>query len=325
MPSGGKALLIYACLVMALARPSRALAVIFYSTANPSYNTTAPAGSLAGSGWQWIGFWGGYEGTPIGANYFLTAQHVGGTVGDPFTFQGVQYMSIAFYDDPQSDLRIIEVNGSLPAWAPIYRGSGEVGSSLVVMGEGLSRGAAVQVGEVTKGWMWGSGGGVVRWGQNTVNSILAGVPYWGSLLYCLFQSGQGANECDLASGDSSSPAFIKTASGWQLAGVGAAVDGPFNTTNTGSGFDAAIFDGSGLYIWDSTASVWEQIPPDEPVPFGYYLTQVSVRAVWIDSIVPAGGVTSETPLMSGPATIALAVSLGALGAWQAGRSPAPAG
>jgi len=37
-------------------------AMIFYSTADPNYNTTAPTGMLANSGWQWVGVWRGLSG-----------------------------------------------------------------------------------------------------------------------------------------------------------------------------------------------------------------------------------------------------------------------
>ena len=72
--------------------------IIFYYTADPSYNTTAPTGPLANSGWQWVGIWGGFQGTAIGPHDFLAAKHVGGTVGDPFVLQGVSYRSTAFID-----------------------------------------------------------------------------------------------------------------------------------------------------------------------------------------------------------------------------------
>src|SRR5580658_535399 len=127
-----------------------ARAVIFYATGDPTYNTTAPTGTLAGSGWQWVGSWEGFAGTPIGQSYFLAARHVGGSVGDPFVFNGVTYTSIAFFDDSSSDLRIVQVNGSFPTWAPLYRGSSEVGSGLVVFGYGLGRGDPVTVQGVLK-------------------------------------------------------------------------------------------------------------------------------------------------------------------------------
>ena len=79
-------------------------AVILY--AKRLRNTTAPNGPLASSGWQWEGNWGAFLGTPISKNYFITAEHIGGTVGDAFVFNGRRYYTTATYDDPQSDLQI---------------------------------------------------------------------------------------------------------------------------------------------------------------------------------------------------------------------------
>src|SRR6184192_2076488 len=82
-----------------------AKAILFYSTGDPNYNTNAPGGSLTDSGWQFEGIWGGFLGTAIATNYFITARHVGGSTGDLFTLNGVQYATTAAYDDPDSELR----------------------------------------------------------------------------------------------------------------------------------------------------------------------------------------------------------------------------
>ncbi len=260
-----------------------------------------------------MGIWGGYEGTPIGLHHFITARHVGGAVGDTFIFNGTSYTTTAIFDDPSTDLRICEVAGSFPSWAPIYRDGGEIGQSLIVVGEGVGRGDPVQVNGVTKGWIWGSGGGAMHWGQGSFNSIVNGGAYWGSLLYSLFQEGMGPNEVDLANGDSSSPVFMNDGSGWALAGIAAAVDGPFNTTDTGSGFNAAIFDASGLYAFDSGTGQWVLIPNIGPVATGFYSTRVSARAAWIDSIVPAGAGRDDLPLLSGVEAMILATAVAAVG------------
>jgi hypothetical protein len=201
--------------------------------------------------------------------------------------------------------------------------SAEVGQGLVVFGEGDGRGSPVTVGGVTKGWMWGSGAGAIRWGQNTVYSIVT-VNGWGALLYALFQAGQGANEADLANGDSSSPVFINDGTSWKLAGIAAGVDGPFNTTNSGSGFDAAIFDANSLYALDSGGN-WQLISEPGPVPTGFYSTRVSARAAWIDSIVPAQGDSGDAPLFSGPEMAFLAVMVAAIGAYRATRQATSGG
>src|ERR1700731_563949 len=88
----------FACLVIALCNPRLRLlllltidalilaptpsgAVILYGTGDPSANTSAPTGALAGSGWQYEGQFAGVLGTVIASNYFITAKHVGGSVG----------------------------------------------------------------------------------------------------------------------------------------------------------------------------------------------------------------------------------------------------
>ncbi|HXT42021.1 MAG TPA: hypothetical protein VN887_18575, partial [Candidatus Angelobacter sp.] len=235
-------------------------AVLVYSTGDPNHNTTAPTGSLANSGWQFEGIWGSFLGTPIAPKYFLTAEHIGGSVGDIFTFNGVQYTTTAVYDDPSSDLRIWRVCGTFPTFAQIYTNSDEQGRGLVVIGRGTQRGGEVTttnfLGTVkTNGWFWGPSDGVERWGTNVVaNSSFDGDGVLGSglgqLLQTTFDETGGPDECHLSVGDSAGGVFIKDGAVWKLAGINYAVDGPYNTSNTNgdtNAFNAAIFDGSGLY------------------------------------------------------------------------------
>ena len=260
-------------------------AVIFYGTGDPNHNTTAPTGALAGSGWQWVGAWGNMQGTPIGPRHFLAARHVGGAIGGTFVFSGVSYTTTAFFDDTASDLRIWEVSGTFPTWASIYRGSSEVGQSLVVFGRGLPRGEEVRNGaNELRGWKWGASDGRLRWGTNAIHAVVNGGATWGPLLYALFNATAGPNEAHLAQDDSSGPVFIQDGAAWKLAGVAAVVDAYFNTTNTGDGFNAAIFDRRGLYY--GSAGNWNLISGGSPVASGFYATRVSVRSAWIDSIVP---------------------------------------
>ncbi len=67
-------------------------AVSFYSTSIPSFNSTAPTGALVESGWQYEGLWGSFLGTPIGPQYFITAEHVGGSIGQSFLFNGLDFV-----------------------------------------------------------------------------------------------------------------------------------------------------------------------------------------------------------------------------------------
>ena len=54
-----------------------ARAVVFYETADPDYNSTAPTAAYADSGWQYQGLFGGFLGTMISPQLFITATHVG--------------------------------------------------------------------------------------------------------------------------------------------------------------------------------------------------------------------------------------------------------
>ena len=81
MPPSPRTLLAVTALLTASLTPARA--VIFESTGNPLFNTTAPTGDLAGSGWDLQGSWlGDFLGTPIAPQFFITAKHLGGTNKD---------------------------------------------------------------------------------------------------------------------------------------------------------------------------------------------------------------------------------------------------
>src|SRR5437762_2953945 len=222
-------------------------AVLFYATGDPNYNTNAPGGSLTNSGWQFEGTWVGFLGTPIAPKYFIAAGHVGGGVGAPFVFRGVTYTTTAVYDDPSSDLRIWRVCGTFPDYAQIYTNTDEVNKSFVVFGRGTQRGATVTTTNglfvvKTNGWQWGAGDGVERWGTNTVAATPDDGNTAGGFLQATFDQNGGGNECHLSNGDSSGAVFIRDGSVWKLAGINYGLNGPYNTTNTGSGFPAAIFD-----------------------------------------------------------------------------------
>ena len=90
----GRIILSYALALasLALSAPT-ARAVLLYQTAQR--NTWAPPDTLANSGRQYQGNWGAFLGTPIAPRLFITAEHVGGGVGQPFTFRGKTYTAKA--------------------------------------------------------------------------------------------------------------------------------------------------------------------------------------------------------------------------------------
>ena len=293
------------CASLVLSVPS-AKAILFYQTGDPNYNTTAPGGSLTNSGWQFEGLWGSFLGTPIALKYFITAKHVGGSVGDVFNWKGVGYRTTAVYDNPDSDLRIWRICGTFPEYAALYTNTNEVGQGLVVFGRGTRRDVAVttsttnvlgQVTVKTNGWQWGASDGVVRWGENLVTAIqngdeLVGSGTIGEVLQATFDEGGGPNECHLSVGDSAGGLFIRDGAVWQLAGINYAVEGPYNTTNSGQGFNAAIFDGLGLFE-QTLEGIW--VPASGPSSF--YATRISAHLSWINSVLNGPVPDDGTPIL----------------------------
>ena len=267
---------------------ARGRAVIFTSTGNPSYNTNAPTGSLTNSGWQYEGQWNtgvdgyNYLGTPIAPQFFAAAQHVGGTNGETFVYNGFTYHTVASNDCPNSDLRIWRVAETFPSYAPLYTKSNEVGSLCVAIGRGLQRGPAVVVSGTTNGWAWGTNDGVERWGENTISGVYTDSDK-GQLLYASFDRSGITNECTLAAGDSSGGMFIKDGTTWKLAGIHYEVSDPLISTNgvNGSGFNAAMLDYFGVYTGGDNNWKLET----SHVTSAFYSTRISAHINWINSII----------------------------------------
>jgi hypothetical protein len=213
----------------------------------------------------------------IGANSFLSAQHLAGSVGQIFylttTVSNVTtttpYTTIAEDPIPNTDLVVWQVSGTFPSTsiAPLYSGTPQVGAGLSFVGYGLhTQGTAIVTGSVTNGWYW-AGSPAKNYSQNTIYSVANdGVDNSQSLDY-LFQPITGQNEGIYASGDSGGGAFIDNAGQYQLAGIAYGVTEyytrsgspgnyaytPLADGNNGGGFDAAIYDGTGLYVETSTS------------------------------------------------------------------------
>src|SRR5205085_8109751 len=124
-------------------------------------------------------------------------------------------------------------------WAELYNGATETGADLMVYGRGSSRGTEVRINGALKGWQWGAFDGLMRWGRNKVASITSTAAYPSSdVLKVAFDTNGTADEAHLAYGDSGGAVFIKDTT-WKLAGINFEVDGPYSTSVTGPGFDAA--------------------------------------------------------------------------------------
>src|SRR5882672_9608313 len=172
-------------------------AVILYGT--PDRNGAPAPGSIAETPWNLQGQWGGFLGTPIAPNYFVTAVHVGGNSSVPFVFGGSLYSVDASYGTdggfaiPGSDLRIWKVNETFPAFAPLYGTStnnvSETNKHMVVVGRGTQRGNEVTVNNTEKGWEWGAADFAQSWGENTVSSIISGNAQQGDFVAFDFTAG----------------------------------------------------------------------------------------------------------------------------------------
>jgi len=306
--------------LLPICHPYPAAGVILLGNSDPTANTTPPAGSLADSGWQFQGYWGNFLGTPIAPQYFIAAQHVGGTVGQTFSYQDLTYTTTAYWDDANSDLRIWKVDGVFPAYAPLYSGNDEMGKHLVVFGRGTQRGDEFQHPKVTTNTITTSynlrtlgitsreakklypdavikGSTLIVSSTEVVtNSELRGwqfgaadaVMRWGvndvtSTSGCLaagFHFDGTPDESYLSSGDSSGGVFIQENGIWKLAGINYAIEGPFSNTSDDPGCYAAIFDKSGLY------SGGVQIPESGMVrPANFYASRISANLPWIQSVI----------------------------------------
>lgn len=303
-------LLPIAILVLAVAP---AEAVLFYSTADPEHNkNTAPGGGLAGSGWQYQGYFGSHLGTAISPKHFITAAHVGvsATFVSKSFFNGgpsdVTYTVDATFNGgtgyktiPGTDLRVFQIEETFPSYAPLYTNTDEVGKGLVVVGRGTTRGVEVEVGGEPKGWKWGAFTYEARWGTNTVSAAVGSS--LGDMLVADFDAAVGGDEAHLSGGDSGGAVFINDGGIWKLAGINYSVDGMFDTNDVvdTNEFNAALFDKGGLYI--GTDGPFPHLEPDwtfipdtvADIPSAFYASRISSYVDDILAIPEVGALIPE--------------------------------
>lgn len=279
--------------LLAFGLPIRTDAVMFYETPDIAHNTTTPGDN---SGWQYEGKFMTFLGVPIAPHFFITAKHFGGSVGTTFDFHGDLYTTIAVHNSPNTDLAIWEVNHAkpFPTWAPLSSGAQDIGANAAIFGRGTRRGDLVTVGGQDKGWKWGPGDDVKRWGRNIVENAISGGPTLGTLLYCDFNRSGVADECHLSVGDSGGGLFVLEGGLWRLAGIHYSVDGPFREPPSGPSFYGALVDCGGLEYQDSPS--WIPIPEDtEDVTSSFYSSRISASITWIQSIAATASATVLAP------------------------------
>jgi len=255
-----------------------ATAILFLATAHasavivfdqhPNLNLEPPA--EFGGQWPSLVKWQLCQGTAISPYHFLTAAHVGGSVGDRALLYGgslvLETVSVTIH--PDSDLAIWEVSTPFPTWSDAYRGSGELGMEAWMFGRGAQKGVGLygKDGELD-GWKWGRWDGAMRWGVNTIEDVS---PDW---LWTDFDPLPG--ECMLMGGDSGGPLYIQKDDRWWLAGINVAVDGGYSLEPGGpQDLYAILFDPEGWYL--------DGEPAMEPSRSWSY--RLSNYADWIDDV-----------------------------------------
>ena len=277
-------------MLLALAGP-RVVGVIPFTTSHPATYEQEPV-ALGGGGWAWTGRFGPFTGVPIGPSSFITAAHIGQSVGTSFTWNGQTYRTVATDGDGQSDLQVWHVCGAFPGFAPRVSSDLRKGEGIVVIGRGTGRGDEVLVdrglGPETAGWLWGANNGVLRWGTNTVDSVADGsvVGLYGPVVLFDFDGDAGDDECSVSVGDSGGPVWVQRSNEWQLAAINFATDSEFRTTPDGPILNGALFDFRGLYRLGS-GGVWELEPAngDVPAPASSVSTRLWPRRQWVDGAI----------------------------------------
>ena len=299
-----------------VAMAPRSAAVILMASGDPAYHASTPGDN---SGWQYEGKFIYFLGVPIAPHFFITAKHIGGTIGTVLDFHGDSYTTIGFHDKPATDLRIWEVDHSksFPSYAPLSSGAADLGATATVFGRGTQRGDEVVVAGESKGWKWGPSSDVERWGRNVVANTVTD-PSLGEFLQCDFDHPGIDGECHLSTGDSGGGLFVLENGLWRLAGLNYAVDGPFRTGSSDPGFYAALYDVGGLEYQNGAS--WIRVSEQaQDVASSFYSSRISASLAWIAATIypetntlPAESYSAWQRLYFTPAQIAATASTGAL-------------
>jgi hypothetical protein len=173
----------------------------------------------------------------LGSGYMLTANHVAATVGQKFTFNGIDSYSLDEGFAPQQvasgvDLKVFRLT-TIPPVTTVSLGSGGVsfGSSATMVGWGRGRDPAVD--ENTATVAWGNLTTVAkRWGLNAPRDQVS-ISYPGYSFTALrtvlgttsgSPPGLGDSEAALTQYDSGSGMFQYLGGSWQLIGVAVTVE-----------------------------------------------------------------------------------------------------
>ncbi len=288
--SRGACALVSLSILLGIAGPTQAV-IIFGGT--EGRNTTAPTGAFQDSGWQYEGAWQNGVGTAIAPDWFITARHLGGSVGQSFSLNGVNYTSIGLYDDPNgSDLRLVQIQQSFTQYAPLYTKTDELsdgGKVLAVFGRGTDRGDAVTGPNGSQGYNYGAADGRMSFGpsQASIITSFSGGPT-GDFLGGTFSAAHSMlipTSSTLSYGDSGGGVFIRDTDGaWKLAAVNYGVDGPYSLDSASANyFPAALYDLRGFSQGSSTNHYSYDANLPQPVGQNWYATRIGTKTGFISN------------------------------------------
>jgi len=207
--------------LLAIVFPVSSGQAVILGTGDGTGNTSAPADD---PGFASVGKVNGLSGVYLGNGWVLTANHVG---SGPMEFGGVTYpvvpgswQRLAGSGPNPPDLSLLRMVGDpgLPVTA-LATAPPSVGSEVVMIGRGLSRGAAITW-TSTEGWQWTSPM-VKRWGKNRITSTGTTILDSESITMNFDSPGPTAvaDEAHVAVGDSGGGVFIKSGGTWYLSGT----------------------------------------------------------------------------------------------------------
>jgi hypothetical protein len=267
-------------------------------------NTSAPTGALENSGWQWQGTYGGFLGTPIAQNWFITAQHVGSA--SQLTLNGTNHPVVETVNISGTDLKLHRVSTPFSSWAQIFNPSTDgpllLQDTLTVFGRGTQRGTAI-----TNGWNWGPDDGVKSWGTNTHDSVL--FTSIGRMLRSDFDNtGLDDNQATVSGGDSGGGVFVQKNGQWRLIGINYGVQKFYASASSGSRLNAAIYDARGYYRYLGDAN---NSGTNDAGDYQLVTSSLPVPEFWDASYVPASLATINSAIVPEPASLAV-LALGGL-------------
>lgn len=166
----------------------------------------------------WVGTWNGSSCVAVGPYWFVTAKHVGGSVGQNVVMRGVTYRSVEIRQHPTYDVQVIRVAEATPGYHMLAMNAG-LGDPCVLGGWGVTGGSALAN---NAGYDW-NGARQETWGANMIEGD-------GNLLAVRFDAPSAPEsvpfEAIFAVNDSGAGLFVYGTGGeLELAGIAVSVMG----------------------------------------------------------------------------------------------------